>query len=281
MMKPILLTNIYRLWALVIAALFLTTCELEIPDSFILPPNLPYASITGEDGGELQNLKFTLTWQRADGMLSAKPVYDEEVTADAIEAVYNEWQRFEKLIDPRPHFKPAEDADVKDDLDLVCWVFQGGGGGWVLNNENEPIVINRYWLPSLIESEEDLTQAAWLESREDREEAFKQAVKDIRTMQAAIAKSPLYEFEVNGEPLLDMLHGRMETLIAFPEDLENPLIYDNRPRWAITDFDTSEGETKFIYAENQTGPLYEYFFGYVPIETDYYKSDGPKAFPVE
>ena len=114
---------------------------------------------------------------------------------------------------------------------------------------------------------------AWVNSIADREVEFKQAMEGIKGMMAAIEESPLYEFEVDGEPLLKSLHERMADFVAFPEDPENyPYVEKHRLRW-IPDVELmKQGD----YDPTQTGPLYEYYFGYPPKDDDYKKISGIK-----
>jgi hypothetical protein len=54
----------------------------------------------------------------------------------------------------------------------------------------------------------------------------------------------------------------------------------DRGSWQASDLAPEGSNWKFIYDPGQTGPLYEYYFGYVPMRTDYSKPGGKMAFPV-
>jgi hypothetical protein len=249
----------------------LASCQNAPADSLPLPPKLPYASITGEG---VENYRFSLIWKMVDGILSPSAVYDPEEAAAAIYEAYNTWELFKKKIDARPHAVPA-DPDAP--LDLAVWTTDAIGGGYVLNNNGtKKIVVNRCWPQSLIGT--TLTRADWIAARAEREKEFKQAVKDIEAMMASIEKSPLYEFEVNNEPLLVKLHDSMAEVIAFPADVET-FACEDRDRWAKSDLDDSGGQIKYKLDTVRTGPLFEYFFGYVPLDTDYISPKGQLSFP--
>jgi hypothetical protein len=241
-------------------------------DSLALPPTLPYARITSQSG---ESYRFSLAWKMEDVILSPQAVYDEAETAAAISNAYNKWEEFERKIYALPHAVPA-DPDAPPDL--AVWELGGGAAGYVLKNDGtKEIVINRCWPKSLIGT--TLTRAAWLASREERQKEFRQVVSDIKAMMASIEKSPLREFLVNDEPLLAKLHDRMAEFIAFPTDAET-FSYEDRPRWmAPGDLDTSGGQIISKWDTARTSPLFEYFFGYVPQDTDYVNSKGQLSFP--
>jgi hypothetical protein len=253
---------------IVVGAVMIQSCQTAYVDSVPLPPNLPYASIETEGSGNAKSYRFTLEWHRADGKLSPSAVYSEADTAAAIQEAYDTWLRYEKAINPLPHYAPA---DEDDPLDFNVWV---KNTQWKLNNNDvtKKVVINRYWPPSLIkeinEGTKTATRQAWVDSIEERIVEFKQAVEDIKGMMAAIEESAQYEFEVDGEPLLMMLHERMAAFTAYPPDLE-VYQYSNRDLWVEWDVDAwKQGQ----YGESTA--LFESFFGYAPEPKDYTKSVG-------
>ena len=250
----------------------LASCQNATAESLPIPPSLPYASITGES---VENYRFSLIWKMEDSLLSPQAVYDEEKTSLAIYEAYYTWEEFEKKINPLPHAVPA-DPDAP--LDFEVWA-SGTGGKLMLNNDGtKKIVINRCWPQSLIGTTP--SRADWIASDVERETEFKQAVKDIKTMMASIEKSPLREFLVNDEPLLAKLHDRMAAFIAYPTDVEGHEYGDHLGRWtAPEEVDLSGGKIISKWDTVHTGPLYEYFFGYVPIANDYKLPSGEKSFP--
>jgi hypothetical protein len=93
-------------------------------------------------------------------------------------------------------------------------------------------------------------------------------------MMAAIKASPLYEFEVKRGPVLKLMYEHMERLIALPSDPD--FEYTNRTGWDGPDLaamDDGQVDT------TQSSFLFEYFFGYVPIPSDYDIPSGPFFFP--
>jgi hypothetical protein len=263
-------------------ALALAGCNPDYTEDLLpLPPNLPHALLEDEKSGDVKNYRFTLTWKRITGKLSSweeyLEVYDEEI-AEAITEVYETWLLYEKKINPLPHYAPA---DEDEELDFA--VYDETSLPWMLDNSDatKKIVINRCWPQSLIKEinagTKQPTRDAWLGSTAERVEEFKQAVKGIKGMMAAIEKSPLYEFEVDGEPLLKSLHERMAEFIAFPSDPEDYPDYANRPLWVDLEREAMKQGQYYNNDPNlgpQTGPLYEFFFGYVPAPGDYTRPHG-------
>jgi hypothetical protein len=237
-------------------------------ESLAMPLTLPNARVEDPSAGAA-NARFTLAWKMDDGILSPSAVWDEARITEALKEVGNTYQRYLNLIDPVPH-EPPDDSDSSL---LNYHVWKGGR----LNNGKFTIVINRYWPQSLIESlaGRTPTREDWLSSTDARAAAFKQAVKDIKAMMAAIKKSPLYEFEVEGRgTVLKLMYEHMERLIAFPSDPNYE--YKNRTGWEGADFaamDSGQVDT------TQSSFLFEYFFGYVPTPTDYDITSGPFFFP--
>ena len=186
----------------VVGAVMIQSCQTAYVDSVPLPPNLPYATLEDISSGTVKSYRFTLEWKREPGRLSPSGVYDEEKTTTAILNAYETWLQYEKAINPLPHYAPA---DEDDPLDFNVWVKIAK---WKLNNDldTKKVVINRCWPQSLIkaikEGTKTATRQAWVDSIEERIVEFKQAMKEIKGMMAALEKSPLYKFEVDGEPLL-------------------------------------------------------------------------------
>jgi hypothetical protein len=199
---------------------------------------------------------------------------------DALVAVYEDWRLFEKMTDPRAHVRPT---DYNDPLDYAVWVPGMGGAVRLDNNGRADIELRRCWPRSLLGSAP--TYAGWIASQRDRITEFKEAVKRIKAMRAALQASPLYETEVNGEKPLQQLDIAMGGHIAYPptdaETFDGIAGKWDRPRWAAgTDVASSGGLLSSKYDTSSTGPLYEYYFGYAPNASDYLNPGGPYSFPV-
>jgi hypothetical protein len=185
---------------------------------------------------------------------------------------------YEYKINPLPHYAPAVEGG---DLDFET-VWGDVAGQWkLINDPPKRVVINRCWPPSLIEAIEakkaEATRDAWLDSLEERIVEFKEAMEDIKDMMAAIEESPLYDFEVNDEPLLEMLHERMAIFTAYPPDPEN-FVYGERDKWVYSWDIEPMKEGQYPEKPVKTTPLIEFFFGYAPAPEDYTKPQG-KVFP--
>jgi hypothetical protein len=222
---------------------------MGLTDSLALPPNLPYAAIIGKTGAALDsagnpiwNYAFSLTWKREEAILSPSTVYDLNApyVQNAIRQVLFQWNEFERYIDPKPH---DETNTMRPTYDVFV---MGSGGSKVLNNdEGTRLFLRRCWPRSLMEQETMPTRDEWFASKAERVAEFKQAVKDIKVMMAAIEKSPLLNLEVDGEPILAQVLKRMGDYIAFPADPETHN-YDERGPWLPTDLQAEGSKWKFI-----------------------------------
>jgi hypothetical protein len=253
-------------------------------ESLAIPPKLPRAAIVSGGGAEsgsaensITNYRFSLNWKYENTVLPASWSPEDPVIQDSIRDVLVEWEQFEKYTDPKP-CDEADSSNPKYDVIIL-----GGMGGQVLENDNGTnLVLRRCWPLNLTQQGTAPTRADWDASFDERVAEFKQTVKDIKAMMAALEKSPLFDVEVDGELILAQVHKLMGEYIAFPPDPENHT-YTAREKWVEpTDLAADGSERwKFIYDPAQTGPLYEYYFGYAPEKMDYEKPDGKLPFPAD
>jgi uncharacterized protein YjdB len=217
---------------------------------------LPFATIEPEPA-ESYNFKtnygFKLTWEKST---------DSE--ADAVPAVYqvfDTWLEYKKLLNPLPFYDMDGDGVWKSEKSLYVFI-DSGNGVMKLNNTdpdiNGPIIINRYW------PESASTVFDWQNSEVIRANAFKKAVAEIETMMAAITKSPLYELkdpDNNGSVPLQSTYNSMADFITY-----GPSTYTTRTDFS---YELMGNELKAKIDPAVTGPLYEYYLGYVPPDYEY------------
>jgi hypothetical protein len=227
-------------------------------------------------GNSITNYRFSLNWKYENTVLPSSWSPEDEIVQDSIRAVFVEWERFEKYTDPKP-CDEADSSNPKYDVFVT-----GTGGRKVLNNNNgTDLVLRRCWPRSLTQQETAPTRAEWNASFDERVAEFKQTVTDIKAMMETLETSPLFSVEVDGEPILEQVHKRMGDYIAFPADPENYGYAERGPWKEPADLQADTSNWKFIYDPDQTGPLYEYYFGYAPEKQDYDKPGGILPFPAD
>jgi hypothetical protein len=238
-----------------------STCTVTVK---AMPPNLPLATIEPPPTLPYNfktNYRFKLTWEK---------IADSDAEAvEAIKQVRDTWMQYTALINPLPFYDADGDGVPKNDSYFKLFKISADGVK-LLNTDpgtNGSIIINRYW------PETASTVFEWRLLEVIRANAFKTAVKEIETMMADIEGSPLYNLEdpENGIALLQTTSASMGGFIAY-----NPPTCTTRTAFSLET--GGFGNKKAVINPDVTGPLYEYYLGYVPASGDY-ENPSPLAFP--
>ncbi|GHU18021.1 hypothetical protein FACS1894163_09600 [Spirochaetia bacterium] len=269
-----------------LAALLLTTCEMEFTDSLPLPPELPYGKIVKSPDTDISfnNYSFVLEWNRKEGILYPDVVYNTEEVTDALDQAYNEWENYTRLINPLPFYDKVGDGKVPENQDDPAFVvFLNRGSGWKLDNSgaNGNIVIRRYWPPIKDASTGQLktpTRTEWLEQAniDTRKAAFKKAAGEIEAMIANIETSPFYNTGLPAYASLMKLHTKMVEWISYNPA---PAQCIQRMEFSVAPVETTTGAARL--PTGTSGPLYEYYLGHAPPPTEYTTNSGQFALPEE
>jgi hypothetical protein len=230
----------------------------------------PVASIVNSAGIEVQaddlsgDYQFILKWENSTGAL------DSPENIEVIKDVYDKWIEYEEFLDARPFFPPLEEGNLKR---YGVWVEVGEGNKVLNNNEIDgKLIIQRYW-----DSEwGHLTTTNWTAHRDEREEAFLDAAKQIEAMRTALAASPFWEvsYEKDDTPTLP-LQELSEEMLRFIStgDIPEVELYTERGPWLEAD--------KTAPTRLPAGPLYELYFGHIPGKDEYIDPDGDLVYPDE
>jgi hypothetical protein len=268
--------------AAMLAVLILAGCDFlknpEYADSIPLPPALPVAKITGTvtDSGtgiSVGSYSYALEWMMPPTkILSPNAEYplDSPENIAALNDALAVWREYETRTDPLPGYKlPGVEGKTTDG------VFREG----LLDNspaalsDGRRLIIPRYWPRSYVDRPIPVTptRETWMSNHEQRAADFLKARQAILDMIVLIVASPLYEVvdPATGSAPLQTLQARMEAYIDYPNVLYDREYFDIAADGVSGTIDTA-----------QSGPLFEYYFGYIPAndESGYVIADGPYAF---
>ncbi|GHU98678.1 hypothetical protein FACS189483_06990 [Spirochaetia bacterium] len=230
--------------------------------------------------------------------VATDPKAQANQTLVVLEQLFEKWMEYQILIDPRPFYDPDKDGKATDSNTgqsayHVLKFTAPNTNDWHLDNKDSTvtgdIVIHRYW-PNLTDAlgapvAPDVEM--WYASETTRAKAFKKAAAEVDGMIASIKASPLYTAgpkitiygPTNGiaqeqnNPLYDLIPA-MEYVISYNPPLEQCL--------QRTGFDYPESGYPLrpvVLNSNLTGPLYEYYLGYIPYIDDYADQTDHFAFP--
>ncbi|GHV74701.1 hypothetical protein AGMMS49940_20030 [Spirochaetia bacterium] len=281
-----------RIAAGLLAVLILAGCDFlknpDYVDSLNLPRELPYARIVSSSDTTTPGYNahtFVLEWKRKSGLLPYVSKDPEDDVRGILDDVLEKWGEYASLIDPVPFYdKDGDGKATAEDGTMGFGVYDvliPQGSELCLDNtdpdDNGNIVIHRYW-PKLEDvsevTPEAITVEVWYAAEGMRKKAFKNAVTEIEGMIASIKASPLYTTQELPNPLHYLVEA-MEEVISY-----NPPLAECEQR---DRFDTTRNGTRGSVVINtdlvMTGPLYEYYLGYVPYREDYVVETGPFSFP--
>jgi hypothetical protein len=216
------------------------TCLVVITDVYI--PTFTNQTLAAN--GDAIDYNFNMTWIKIPtGLTLAQGLQNYSTVG---------WKSFFEKFNPRPHIGSGSTSNYK--------VFAADGK---LTNSSSHIVIQRYWSQTTYAGgTTPLTVANWTSNLAARKTAFNAAAANIQTMMTEIASSPLY----NPSSPLKTIHDAMERFIKAPTTL-NPAANES---FNTTGTGTNKEVTHLIgdYATGE-GILYEFFFGHIPIQSEY------------
>ncbi|GHV80002.1 hypothetical protein AGMMS49944_17930 [Spirochaetia bacterium] len=277
-----------------LAVLILAGCNPDYVESLNLPPELPFGTIisSSNTSSGYSVHSFVLEWKRGSQALpfvEVDPIAVEKTTFAVLEQLYEKWSEYTSLIDPKPFYDKDKDGTAaggpitSDPYEVFVYERTTDIIGHLNNanpTDNGPIVIHRYW-PKLMKP----TVAMWYYAVATRKMAFKKAAAEIEGMIDSIKAHPLYTAGpkmtvhdntgvaiVVDNPLYNLV-PKMEEVIAFNPPLE---LCVQRSGF---DIPGSGLFRKVTLPTDRTGPLYEYYLGYVPYLGDYLDQNDHFAFP--
>ncbi|GHV50170.1 hypothetical protein AGMMS49579_03340 [Spirochaetia bacterium] len=250
----------------------LVSCQMGIED-LPLPPIAPNASIVkGADGTN----KYVLEWKRDSGILYQDADYDA-VSIEHMEDALTKWQLYTRMIDPRPFYDPPGGTGIAPDpwalSGLMNNPYEVGtyDSSWKIYNEPSygTVVIHRYWPTNIPDV------ATWVSSEDSRRAAFKKAVAEIESMQAAIKASSLYD---TGR--VDPVTGiKSRPLLALYEAMADCIAYNPPSAACIQRQDFNWDNGRVVLPPDESGWLYEYYMGFAPDHNYYDNPAGDLALP--
>ncbi|GHT54123.1 hypothetical protein AGMMS49982_18310 [Bacteroidia bacterium] len=200
----------------------------------------------------------SLTWHpRQAGMT-------RDALVDTITAAVDRWNAFVATINPRPYYHAAgssEPANAPTAYNVFSRASTSDSWHLEYHNNSDTITIKRYWsqfptAPSQLQG--------WAIAYTQRQEAFKALVAQIEQWMAAMEASPLWNYSKETSPgnyPLRTLHAQMAAFIAYPATLADA-------KADRSDFSYTAGNGLTTAADlpaDKTGPLFEYFFGMLPM----------------
>ncbi|GHV74702.1 hypothetical protein AGMMS49940_20040 [Spirochaetia bacterium] len=281
-----------------LAVLILAGCDFvrnpDYVDSFNLPPERPYCEIvkSGDPGTGYNAVSFVMEWKRPPpGILpytTLNPVYEKRASIASLDIAREKWEEYTSLIDPLPFYDKG--VTNPNPYEVISQA-EGLDNQWLLDNRNPAangnIVIHRYW-PKIVDVEP--TVAVWYAAVATRARAFKKAAAEIEGMMAAIRASPFYAGDTATGTFMDT--GNTGVLVEVPNPLRQ--LYDSMAKFIAYNppleqcvqrdrFDLSVQNgfynRRVVLNPLVTGPLYEYYLGYVPYLGDYLDQTVHFSFP--